>query len=121
MKSSGNLSAQYWYVARPIGGEHGSHRPVEIRKTLFGKLVLLVEEDAATSFSRLRRRSTKRRRRRATALDLAAPEMRPLIDLRSKPSFQAPHRSDRPSPIEPVPTAVPEPEQPSDDGRVTAH
>lgn len=93
----------------------------EFRKTLFGKLVLLVEEDAATSFSRLRRRSTKRRWRRATALDLAAPQMRPLIDLRSKPSYQAPHRSDRPSPIEPVPTAVPEPEQPSDDGRVTAH
>jgi hypothetical protein len=55
----------------------------EFRKTLLGKLVLLVEEDAATSFSRLRRRSTKRRWRRAMALDLAAPEMRPLIDLRS--------------------------------------
>ncbi len=36
------------------------------------------DQHAATSFSRLRRRSTNWRWRRARALDLAAPEMRPL-------------------------------------------
>ena len=59
----------------------------DFRKSLFGKLVLLVEEDVATYFARLRKRSTKRRWRRANVMDLAAPVMRPLIDLRSKPNF----------------------------------
>jgi hypothetical protein len=94
----------------------------DFRKTLLGKLVLLVEEDVATSFARLRRRGTKRRWRRARVLDLAAPEMRHLIDLRLKPSCQAPHRFIQPSPIEPLPTTgVPEAEQPNGDGRMTAH
>jgi hypothetical protein len=61
---------------------------VDFRKTLFGKLVLFVEEDVAIHFASLRKRSTKRRWRRANVMDLAAPEMRALIDSRSKPNYQ---------------------------------
>jgi hypothetical protein len=64
----------------------------DFRKTLSGRLVLLLEEDVAVSFAGLRKRSTRRRWRRARVIDLAAPEMRPLIDLRSKPNYQAPVR-----------------------------
>jgi hypothetical protein len=93
----------------------------DFRRTLSGKLMLLVEEDVATWFALWRRRSTKRRWRRARVLDLAAPEMRHLIDLRLRPSYQAPHRLNQPSPIEPGLTAVPEAERPNADARTTAH
>jgi hypothetical protein len=96
----------------------------DFRKSLFGKLVLLVEEDVATHFARLRKRSTKRRWRRANVMDLAAPVMRPLIDLRSKPNF---HLS-RTLPTEQVPAQVEVPagvlleaEQPNSDARITPH
>jgi hypothetical protein len=65
----------------------------DFRKTLSGRLVLLLEEDVAVSFSRLRKRSTRRRWRRARVIDLAAAEMRHLMDLRLKPNYQAPVRS----------------------------
>jgi hypothetical protein len=64
----------------------------DFRKTLSGRLVLLLEEDVAVSFSRLRKRSTRRRWRRARVMDLAAAEMRQLMDLRVKPNYQAPMR-----------------------------
>src|SRR5829696_5254800 len=65
----------------------------DFRKTLSGRLVLLLEEDVAVFFSRLRKRSTRRRWRRARVMDLAAIEMRQLMDLRVKPNYQAPVRS----------------------------
>jgi hypothetical protein len=65
----------------------------DFRKTLSGRLVLLLEEDVAVSFSQLRKRSTRRRWRRARVMDLAAIEIRQLIDLRVKPNYQAPVRS----------------------------
>ena len=65
----------------------------DFRKTLSGRLVLLLEEDVAMFFSRLRKRSTRRRWRRARVMDLAAIEMRQLMDLRVKPNYQAPVRS----------------------------
>jgi len=90
----------------------------DFRKTLSGKLMLLVEEDVATWFALRRKRSTKRRWRRARVLDLAAPEMRHMIDLRLRPSYQAPQRVNQPSPTEPVLTAVPQAERPSGDARI---
>ena|SRR5215204_7713049 len=65
----------------------------DFRKTLSGRLVLLLEEDVAVFFFRLRKRSTRRRWRRARVMDLAAIEMRQLMDLRVKPNYQAPVRS----------------------------
>ena len=97
----------------------------DFRKSLFGKLVLLVEEDVATHFARLRKRSTKRRWRRANVMDLAAPVMRPLIDLRSKPNFVL-HNSSQTVLAEQVPAQVSaevllEAERQIGDARITPH
>ena len=97
----------------------------DFRKSLFGKLVLLVEEDVATYFARLRKRSTKRRWRRANVMDLAAPVMRPLIDLRSKPNFVL-QNSSHTIPAKQVPAQVSagillEAERQNGDARITPH
>lgn len=57
------------------------------RKTLTGKIVLQVEEDRKSMFQLFGKRSSHRRWRDATTMDLAAPELRALIDLRQKPQF----------------------------------
>jgi hypothetical protein len=104
----------------------------DFRKTLSGRLVLLLEEDVAVSFSRLRKRSTRRRWRRARVMDLAAIEMRQLMDLRVKPNYQAPVRSFVELPLAshlPVPPAdqaasmvqSPHPEEANGDARVATH
>jgi len=54
------------------------------RKTWRGYLQLDVEEEVQSRWS-----GEKRRWRRATLADLAEPEMRAFIDLRSKPQFMA--------------------------------
>ena len=59
------------------------------RKTLTGKIVLQLEEDVKAPWPFSRKRSTRRRWRDANVLDLAKPELRALIDLRMRPSFQA--------------------------------
>jgi len=64
----------------------------DFRKTLSGKLVLILEEDV-TALSPLRKGRTRRRWRKATVMDLAATELRPLMDLRSKPNYHVPLRS----------------------------
>ena len=56
---------------------------IDFRKSWFGRLVLLVEEDVKPLFGR----APKRRWRSATPMDLAQPEMRILIDLRSRPQI----------------------------------
>lgn len=58
------------------------------RRSLFGKLVLEVEEEGKPLFGGEKKRS-KLRWRRATLLDLAQPQMRALIDLRFQPQFMA--------------------------------
>ena len=58
------------------------------RRSWFGKLVLEVEEEVKPLFGG-DKKPTKRRWRRATLIDLAQPEMRPLIDLRFQPYFMA--------------------------------
>jgi len=57
------------------------------RKTLTGKVVLQLEEDVKAWWPS--RKRTKRRWRDAAPMDLARPELRPLIDLRAKPNYQA--------------------------------
>ena len=57
------------------------------RKTLTGKVVLQLEEDVKAWWPS--RKRTKRRWRDANLMDLARPELRPLIDLRQKPNYQA--------------------------------
>ena len=94
----------------------------DFRKTLSGKLVLLLEEDVAMFFSRLRKRSTRRRWRRARVMDLAAIEMRQLMDLRVKPNYQAPVRSFVEGRGEAVSMIQsPHPEEANGDARVAAH
>jgi hypothetical protein len=59
------------------------------RKALWGRIVLQVEEEVKPLWRRSNNPSPlKRRWRDATLMDLAAPEMRPLIDLRFKPHFR---------------------------------
>lgn len=55
------------------------------RRSFWGRIVLQVEEEVRTSWPFSRKTPTKRRFRDATLMDLAAPELRTLIDLRHKP------------------------------------
>src|SRR3954469_16013599 len=57
----------------------------KFRKTLWGKILLQIEEEVKPFWSRSKPGARKRRWRDATLMDLAAPEMRPLIDMRFKP------------------------------------
>jgi hypothetical protein len=59
------------------------------RKTLTGKIVLQVEEDVRSWLRVFGKRASRRRWRDANTMDLAAPELRALIDLRQKPHFVA--------------------------------
>ena len=63
----------------------------DFRKTFSGKLVLILEEDVR-ALSPLRKGSTRRRWRKATVMDLAATELRPMMDHRSKPNYHVPLR-----------------------------
>ena len=56
------------------------------RKSFWGRIVLQVEEEVKPFWSRLR--PLKPRWRDATLMDLAAPELRPLIDMHSRPQFR---------------------------------
>ncbi len=67
------------------------------RKSFWGRIVLQVEEEVKPFWRRSKPGPLKRRWRDATLMDLAAPEMRPLIDLRFRPHFRpasvaVPHR-----------------------------
>ena len=58
------------------------------RRSLFGRLMLEVEEEVKPVFAS-DKKPLKRRWRRATLMDLAQPEMRALIDLRFQPQFMS--------------------------------
>jgi hypothetical protein len=58
------------------------------RRSLFGRLMLEVEEEVKPFFAS-DKKPVKRRWRKATLIDLAQPEMRALIDLRFQPQFMA--------------------------------
>ena len=66
---------------------------IDFRKSWFGGIVLQVEEEVKPRFSS----KVKRRWRRATLMDLAQPELRILIDLRSRPDVLS-RTSPRPVP-----------------------
>lgn len=55
------------------------------RRSFWGRIVLQIEEEVKTSWPFSRKTPTRRRFRDATLMDLAAPELRTLIDLRHKP------------------------------------
>ena len=59
------------------------------RRTLTGKIVLQVEEEVKTLWPMSRKGPFRKRWRTATLMDLAAPELRPLLDMRYKPNFMA--------------------------------
>ncbi len=59
----------------------------QFRKTLWGKILVQVEEEVKPLWSKSG--ALKRRWRDATLMDLAAPEMCPLIDMRYKPHLWA--------------------------------
>ena len=60
----------------------------KFRKTLWGKIVLQVEDEVKPFWSRSNPEARKRRWRDATLMDLAAPEMRTLIDMRFRPHLR---------------------------------
>lgn len=55
------------------------------RRSMWGRIVLQVEEEVKSAWLFSRKSPTRRRFRDATLMDLAAPELRTLIDLRHKP------------------------------------
>ena len=59
----------------------------DLRKTFWGKIVLRVEEEVKPFWSKSG--ALKRRWRDATLMDLAAPEMRHLIDMRFRPLLRS--------------------------------
>jgi hypothetical protein len=85
---------------RPVrgGGEMALTGRFNFRRSWFGKLMLEVEDEVKPLFGG-EGKPLKRRWRRATLIDLAQPEMRPLIDLRFQPQFmaRAPLRAVEPS------------------------
>ena len=60
------------------------------RKSLRGKIILQVEEELKALWRRSGQSPLRRRWRDATLMDLAAPELRGLIDLRFRPQFRVP-------------------------------
>ena len=59
----------------------------KFRKTLWGKIVLQIEEEVKPFWSKSG--ALKRRWRDATLMDLADPQMRTLIDMRFKPHLRS--------------------------------
>ncbi|WP_052763944.1 hypothetical protein [Microvirga massiliensis] len=58
------------------------------RKTLFGRMVLQVEEEFRSFWSHFAKEPVlKRRWRDAKVLDLTAVELRPLMDMRNRPGY----------------------------------
>jgi hypothetical protein len=57
------------------------------RRTFWGKIVLQVEEEVRPIWRFWQQGARRRRWRDATLMDLAAVELRPLMDLRSRPRF----------------------------------
>jgi hypothetical protein len=106
----------------------------DFRKTLSGRLVLLIEEDVRAFWSPFRKRVARRRWRKARVIDLASPELRPLIDLRSKPNYLPPSAriEEAPQPEsqesapkarshEPAPPAAVLASEPNGEARVSTH
>lgn len=94
------------------------------RKTLTGKIVLQLEEDVKAFWPASRKRPTRRRWRDANVLDLARPELRALIDLRTKPAYHRPGApQERPMPdyVDEAAAQAPAPAGPAQEGRIAMH
>ena len=63
------------------------------RRTLTGKLVLQLEEEVKARWPFSRTAPVRRRWRDANVMDLTKPELRALVDLRTRPQF-VPHPLD---------------------------
>ena len=61
----------------------------QFRRKFWGKVVLQVEEEVKPLWRRSEPGPAKKRWRDATLMDLAAPEMRTLIDLRFRPHLRS--------------------------------
>ncbi len=59
------------------------------RRTWTGKIVLQLEEEVKALWPMSRTSPYRKRWRNATLMDLAAPELRPLMDMRFRPNFLA--------------------------------
>jgi hypothetical protein len=79
------------------------------RRTLTGKIVLQLEEEVKAFWPMSRTSPYRKRWRNATLMDLAAPELRPLMDMRYRPNFMAQYEYLRPD--APAPQAAPAPAQ----------
>lgn len=99
-----------------------------LRKTLTGRIVLQVEEEVQGFWGRMTGRSKLHRRwRDANVLDLAAPELRSLVDLRFRPRYmpqgQEPSQdwSRGPRQLEAIPTQTIHYETYDENGRLSTH
>ncbi|EIM26144.1 hypothetical protein [Microvirga lotononidis] len=99
-----------------------------LRKTFTGRIVLQVEEEVMGFWSRMFGKARPHRRwRDANVLDLAAPELRSLVDLRFRPRYM-PQTSEMSQdwpkaerPLEAAPAQTLHYETYQEDGRFSTH
>ncbi|MBJ6127818.1 hypothetical protein [Microvirga splendida] len=99
-----------------------------LRKTWTGRIVLQVEEEVAGLWGRMTGKTKLHRRwRDANVLDLAAPELRSLVDLRFRPRYM-PQTSEAvqdwpraPRQLEAIPAQTLHYEAYQEDGRFSTH
>ncbi len=72
----------------PWGGDHADG-PVHVSADIHGQDCSTGQEEVRTPWPMSRKRPLRKRWRNATLIDLAATEMRPLMDLRMKGAFHA--------------------------------
>ena len=100
-----------------------------LRKTLTGRIVLQVEEEVQGFWGRMMGRPKLHRRwRDANVLDLAAPELRSLVDLRFRPRYMPqdqgstqPELPRSPRQLEAVPAQTLHYETYDENGRFSTH
>ncbi len=99
-----------------------------LRKTFTGRIVLQVEEEVQSFWGRMTGRPKLHRRwRDAGVLDLAAPELRSLVDLRFRPRYMpkgqelAPDWPKAPSQLEALPAQTLHYETHDENGRFSTH
>jgi hypothetical protein len=99
-----------------------------LRKTFTGRIVLQVEEEVQSFWGRMTGKTKLHRRwRDANVLDLAAPELRSLVDLRFRPRYmsqvQEPTQDwpKAPRQLEAVPAQTLHYETYQEDGRFSTH
>jgi hypothetical protein len=101
-----------------------------LRKTFGGRIVLQVEEEVEGFWGRMMGRPKLHRRwRDAKVLDLAAPELRSLVDLRFRPRYMPQSQANEsaqdlpkaPPPLEALPAQTLHYETYDENGRFSTH